>query len=69
MRAVVLALLCSSTSAFIPSAVVKKLSNSRIQSTEEAAAALEEAREKGREEGREECAQAIQLLVDRRKIL
>ena len=41
MRAVVLVLLCSSTSAFIPSAVVKKLSNSRIQSTEEAAAAEE----------------------------
>ena len=36
-----LVLLCSSTSAFIPSAVVKKLSNSRIQSTEEAAAAEE----------------------------
>ena len=43
MRAVVLVLLCSSASAFIPSAVLKKPSSStRIQSTEEAAAAAEE---------------------------
>ena len=43
MRAVILVLLCSSASAFIPSAVLKKPSSStRIQSTEEAAAAAEE---------------------------